>query len=1825
MKFLDNIAIIGMGCLYPNYVTKKDFWQKLLNGEDFMVEASFVNRKIERASIPKDRSEEFFKNFFTKEEYEELDSYGELFKWVMYITREALEECGYLNNAEKLKRCGMVMGAFGMPALEHIYGFTDLLKITVEVGMKAFLERDKFDFKSNKFDKELKPQSILTDTEPQKLVCEKLGISGPLVTLNAACSTPVFAMKEAIMYLLEGKADMMLAGAQCYNQMDFAISGMFDLLGILSKPGENKPLDKASQGVIAGSGTGMFVLKRLKDALEDGDNVLGVIESIGWASDGTTKFILAPDAEGQIRSYEDAYKDGVSPNIDYIECHATGTMAGDVVEIDSITRFFRERGCDPLLGALKGNTGHFFTASSHAAIAKVLMGFKYDMIPQTIRIKNPVDNKIVLENVKWQKKGDVKRAAINSFGFGGTNAHIVIREFNKEKELANLNNLLIQEEPLKVKKSNMAVVGLGMHIGDMDSVNKYYKYLLLNKEIVLKPYKSRWHEIHQNNPEMLKLLKLKEFPKGAYIYDYNFDFMEFKFPATGDDFYLRKDFILLNVAKEAMKDAGITEGSHPNTAVIINCGDDFSELNFMSTTELGDSIKESFKNNYDDINEDEIETLVDILNQTEAIRQTPTAVPGMMPNIRASRISAKWGFNGPAFIIMERENAIARSLEMAEYLMTKENIENVVIGCIELTGEIEHIYAQSRLGKGDMLNKYGISEGAVVIVLKNLDAAKRDGNNIYSVVNNVSINSLDNAVSDEERIKSSLDKILNENNVGRNEIGYVEIPYIVSQKDNKIVKDLLEDRYLSYLSKANCIESSVEDTIGYGFSLTSAVAMVKNCLQLYNGIKFSEKDGKYVTWNNEGKKRSSLISSFNEEGVSAHFILSSYDGEYSKKLALKNLVYPICAVDKAYLKERLDNIINLSVRKGMKSFYEETWIKYKEKNSSSPVLCLIADDRETLKKEASLALNNIDKFFTTDFSWESQNGSYFTNNPFGEDAKIVYMWPPGGMFNAVKFFENISKFPEYRKEYFDFINADFLTNKGIKGNALEDYIMEIISAQIMTKISTDKMGLKNHMVIGGSMGEIAPLFSLDSIKFQKGSTYYSLIGELVDVLSFMFNEVPKDMKSFDSWYVKGNKDELSELIEKEDSVFITIIGSLTDVVITGDGEACRRILNKFSGFGTQIKPATIIHSPLANDVYKESKADEFAEKISLKHDLDYKIYNACTLNPIDPDKDDFKKIFKNIITNYVNFLGVLEKSYEEGGRIYVDMSTNEVCEKWAKSTFKDKRSLILSLYSQRYNQEENFVRILAKLISNQVRFDLKSYLNMFNFEVSDKQKLEKKLNTSIQSFIEGLESEENRAFRESLSNRNKTRSERIQDELSKNYEAFDKVDAQSVITGNEYMKRYVNNMIVSNSNAYNLYLQSEQMILNNLLRNISYTSSVENEVKANEVKVKGCLWDLDDIIEMSKGSMTKILGPRYEEVDKYKIRARLPLPPFLFISRIMSIEAEYGELKPSKIVLEYDVTDDCILRIGDQRVSHVVLTESAQIGIFLAAYMGIDDISNGTLRFRAVDTKAEFYGNLPRIGETFRGVYELTTFLKQGPTMLVIYTYKCYIKDKLVMSLDGVGGFFTDQDLESKKGVIIPAKIDNRSKLMLERNRVKFKNYKSSYTKEELHKFYEGEWEGGIHHGASDSTSKQTIPPEIRLVDRITYLSETGGDFGLGEMIGEMDLDEDFWAFKSHFVNDPVYPVSLLLEGVNQMTYFIIDANIIGPANGISIEPVRNKPGIGKFRGQVRPVKSIIKYRISFKNFEENKDFFKFFYDVDIFWQDIHVVRCEDMGMFIEV
>ena len=220
------------------------------------------------------------------------------------------------------------------------------------------------------------------------------------------------------------------------------------------------------------------------------------------------------------------------------------------------------------------------------------------------------------------------------------------------------------------------------------------------------------------------------------------------------------------------------------------------------------------------------------------------------------------------------------------------------------------------------------------------------------------------------------------------------------------------------------------------------------------------------------------------------------------------------------------------------------------------------------------------------------------------------------------------------------------------------------------------------------------------------------------------------------------------------------------------------------------------------------------------------------------------------------------------------------------------------------------------------------------------------------------------------------------------------------------LQQYIKSRTDNNSEAYRVFLNGEDILCKQIL-------------KAMNIE-RPYIWNREQVITMTDTSMAAVLGDKYREVDKYPVRARMPLPPFLFVSRIVDIDAEYGELNPSaSIAAEYDFDTDCVFSIGDGNISNNVAIEASHIGIFLMGYMGLDTIFNGTLSFRALDNAQTYYNGKPfRAGDTMKTVFKINRFAQNGSTTIMFYTYETYNGDELVSISEASGGFFTKAELE---------------------------------------------------------------------------------------------------------------------------------------------------------------------------------------------------------------
>ncbi|WP_309664629.1 SDR family NAD(P)-dependent oxidoreductase [Tabrizicola sp.] len=268
-----------------------------------------------------------------------------------------------------------------------------------------------------------------------------LDLKGPSLSLQTACSTSLVAVHYAAQALLNGECDMALAGGVTI-ELPQGRGYIYKEGEVLSPDGVCHAFDHRAQGTVFGSGAGVVVLRRLEDALADGDHVWAVIKGSAVNNDGAAKAgYLAPSVEGQAACIATALAvAGVPANtVDYVECHGTGTYLGDPIEVAALTEAFRRTTPDrgfARIGSVKTNIGHLDTAAGVASLIKATLGLHHRQMPPSLNFEAPnpaidFDGSPFRVNDRltdWPRRMGPRRAGVNSLGVGGTNAHVVLQE-----------------------------------------------------------------------------------------------------------------------------------------------------------------------------------------------------------------------------------------------------------------------------------------------------------------------------------------------------------------------------------------------------------------------------------------------------------------------------------------------------------------------------------------------------------------------------------------------------------------------------------------------------------------------------------------------------------------------------------------------------------------------------------------------------------------------------------------------------------------------------------------------------------------------------------------------------------------------------------------------------------------------------------------------------------------------------------------------------------------------------------------------------------------------------------------------------------------------------------------------------------------------------------------------------------------------------------------------------------------------------------------------------------------------------------------------------
>jgi 3-oxoacyl-(acyl-carrier-protein) synthase/3-hydroxymyristoyl/3-hydroxydecanoyl-(acyl carrier protein) dehydratase/1-acyl-sn-glycerol-3-phosphate acyltransferase len=518
------------------------------------------------------------------------------------------------------------------------------------------------------------PMNRFMSGMPAHLLAANLGLGGPAFALDAACASSLYALDLACKVLHEGGADLMLAGA--VNRCDdlFIHTG-FCALKAMSRTGRSRPFHAEADGLVPAEGAAFLVLKRLSDAMAAGDVVHGVIRGIGLSNDGRGKNFLAPAVEGQVRAMQAAWRSAdLDPaTVGLVECHATGTTVGDATELRSMKEIFGSR---PIpIGSLKSNLGHLITTAGAAGILKVLGAMAHGVRPRTLHadVPNPELGAFRLLTAAEPWDGP-HRAAVSAFGFGGNNAHVIV-DGPEAVPRAHARRARPAREPV-------AVVAMGARVGSGTSAADFAQHLR-----VLDAPVSRRAE-----PITLGLKGLRFPPK---------DLAQSR----------AQQNLVLAAAREAVATAPVLP--RERTMVLVGMGTDPEVCRYGARWRLADHVTERLDAARD--------AVIDVLEAPGVI--------GNMPNIPANRLNSQFDLAGPSFTVSAEELSGGVALDLARRALAAGEVDAAVVGAVDLSDEPVHVEATAAVGVSRPAG-----DAAVVLVLERLADAQRAGHPVLAVL-----------------------------------------------------------------------------------------------------------------------------------------------------------------------------------------------------------------------------------------------------------------------------------------------------------------------------------------------------------------------------------------------------------------------------------------------------------------------------------------------------------------------------------------------------------------------------------------------------------------------------------------------------------------------------------------------------------------------------------------------------------------------------------------------------------------------------------------------------------------------------------------------------------------------------------------------------------------------------------------------------------------------------------------------------------------------------------------------------------------------------------
>ncbi|MDX2481755.1 MAG: beta-ketoacyl synthase N-terminal-like domain-containing protein [Desulfuromusa sp.] len=1003
----------------------------------------------------------------------------------------------------------------------------------------------------------------------------------------------------------------------------------------------------------------------------------------------------------------------------------------------------------------------------------------------------------------------------------------------------------------------------------------------------------------------------------------------------------------------------------------------------------------------------------------------------------------------------------------------------------------------------------------------------------------------------------------------------------------------------------------------------------------------------------EGLRRA-LVSGIGSDGSCSHVILEEYVGasitgrsasSFRPLGVLPEGLFVVEAATPEMLLAKIEKLRQLSFKSTNQNIdtLARLWF---EQNPLDPeqqlCLSLIADSHESLAAQLDHAQQMIAENPHQSIGVDGKlqllpairDRIFYSAKPLGAKNKVAFVFPGSGNHFAGMGRELSARWPEIylQQEQNNKYLADQYLPEHFWKAELSESIQDNHNALVISHVAqctalsdlVRYFGIKPQMISGYSLGESAGLFSSGAWQDRDGML------QRLEKSPLFTNELAGECRAAKRiWGLKSDQqvdwilgmvnlpaEQVRQYLQGKNQAYLLIINTRRESVVGGNRLQVEKLVAELGCHFIPLQGVTTVHCEVTkavSDAYRQLHLFDVTPPDGID-------FYSCALGKKYPlTSSNAADVILAQALDTIDYPRVIEQLYADGARIFLEVGPGTSCSRMISSILADQPHLTRSVCAPGQDATTQLLRLLGSCLAERVSVDLNKLYPPLPEESLQADRQEHRIYTTIGAKTFNVNTVKNGDYlTKTLSSGSQVN---IQDEVMLAPRQVPKMVENTDIsdpTINQFKQT-----LSAGVDAHEAYLGFTKTIGQALAENISLQTSLLQQIvdKGEAVPAfqsvakfpsravstatvdpivpdltspqRSIAFDRSMCMEFAIGSVEKMLGADFAEVDTYPTRVRLPDGPLMLVDRILEVEGVPCSMTHGRVVTEHDVTADRWYLDGG-RIPTCIAVEAGQADLFLSGYLGIDFISKGKAVYRLLDAVVTFHRGLPVVGDTIRYDIEIKEFFRQDQTYLFRFNFEGTVNGEPLLSMrNGCAGFFTAEDLAAGQG-IIHTKLD-----LMEQPGILPHDWQDlvpmqteSYRDDQINALYAGDLQAcfGKHFSAL-RFKPYTLPGgQLKLVDRVIELDPQGGRYGIGQITAEMDIQPDAWFLTCHFIDDQVMPGTLMYECcMHTLRIYLLRMGWIGEEGQTWCEPV---PGIAsglKCRGQVTAKTRTVTYRVSIK------------------------------------